>query len=537
MMGRVVHLIRKDLGEHRTWLAAFLGLVAARATLVGSGIDARLSDPNLLTALSLAAFLLTMLDGALLVALAVQLVQGDRLVGTTAFWLTRPVRRANLVVAKIGTAVAALVLAPILFDALAMIVSGLSWRHAAGAMVEGAALRLIVVLPAMALASVTADLGGFVISAVGALFATLALEAAFQWGRMVAPRSMEAAYAATAVVAIVLIVGMMAAFAHQVLTRRRARSAGVVAAVGLLAVVAANRWTVDVVSPAEALEPGWLDPSRVTMTMTPVQTDLGPGTPAAQPRLIRASFAFAGAPSGVALAPIDLKSATVLPDGTRDVLASAGPDVPWRAFWQAYSYIKAPVEALLGGVRVLGAPEIPEGERLRTLASLADHRYRQYVDGVIRFDVDATLGAVGYRVGGVLPLNQRATGEAGDGRFSILSASCAAGACAVTVRDAMPASLMDYGRRSRISYVLVNKARRLALLNGEQDSLSRVPVFGSAPILTEHVLVVHRRLVFEDPKDEPGVIDAGWQNEAAIAAVEMRDIGTFRVRAVVGNRK
>ena len=92
MIGRVVHLMRKDLGEHRAWFAAFVGLVALRAALVGSGIDAGISDRNLLVSLSLASFLLTVLDGALLVALAVQLVQGDRLVGTMAFWLTRPVR-------------------------------------------------------------------------------------------------------------------------------------------------------------------------------------------------------------------------------------------------------------------------------------------------------------------------------------------------------------------------------------------------------------------------------------------------------------
>jgi hypothetical protein len=537
MMGRIVHLMRKDVGEHGAWLAAFVGLVALRAALVGSGIDASVNDRNLLISLSLASFLLTALDGALLVALAVQLVQGDRLVGTTAFWLTRPVRRVDLVVAKIGTAVAALVVVPILLDVLAMIVSGLSWRDAAGAMVEGAALRLAVVLPAMALASVTADLGGFVVSAVGALFATLALEAAFQWGRMVAPRSMDAAYTAAAVVAIVLIVGAIAVFAHQVLTRHRARTAGLLSAVGILAVVAASRWTLDFVSPAEGLEPGWLDPSRVTMTMTPVQADLGPGTPDAQQRLVRATYAFAGAPPGVALAPIGVKSTAVSTDGTREALVSGGPDVPWRAFWQAYSYIKAPVEALLGGVRVVGAPEIPEEERLRTLASLADHRYRQYVDGGIRFEVDATLGVVGYRVGAVLPLSGRGTGAAGGGRFSIVSANCQAGRCTAVVRDVMPASLIEHGRPSRMAYVLVNKARGLALLNGEQDYLSRIPVFGLAPILTEHVQVTHRRLVFEAPKETPALIDAVWQKEAAIAAVEMRDIGTFSVRTVVGSRQ
>jgi hypothetical protein len=537
MIGRVVHLIRKDLGEHRAWLAAFLGLVAVRATLVGSGIDARISDQNLLTALSLAAFLLTILDGALLVALAVQFVQGDRLVGTTAFWLTRPVRRSDLVVAKIGTAVAVLVLVPILFDALAMIVNGLSWRHAAGAMVEGAALRLAIVLPAMALASVTADLAGFVVSAVGALFTTVALEAAFQWGWKAAPRTSGAAYAATAVFIVVLIVGATAAFAHQVLTRRRARSAGVMAAAGLIAIVAANRWTVDFISTAKGLEPGWLDPSRVTMTLTPAGADLTPGTPGTQQWLVQASYAVAGAPPGVALVPVGLKSAAVFADGTRETLDSGGPDVPWRAFWQSYALGMAPVGAILGGVRVIGTPEVPAAERLRTLGWLAGDRYRQYVDGRVRFEVDATLGAVGYRVGAVLALDDRATGVAGIGRFSILSAACEAGKCTVVVRDVMPASLLEYGRLSRMAYVLANKSRGLALLNEEQDYRSRVQVFGSTPILTEHVLVVHHRLVFEAQDDAPGLADAGWQQEAAIAAVEMRDIGTFRVRTEVSSRQ
>jgi hypothetical protein len=537
MIRRVVHLIRKDLGEHRAWLAAFLGLVALRASLVGSGVDARITDQNLLTALSLASFLVTVLDGALLVALAVQLVQGDRLVGTTAFWLTRPVRRIDLVAAKVGTAVAALVLVPVLFDALAMVVNGLSWRHAAAAMVEGAAVRLHVVLPAMALASVTADLAGFVVSAVGALFATFALSAAFQWGPKLAPRTSGAAYTASAVFVVVLIIGALAAFAHQVLTRRRARSAGVMAAVGILAVVVASRWTVDVVAPAEGLEPGWLDPSRVAMTMAPVRADLSPGTPGTQQWLVRASYAFTGAPPDVALVPIGLKSAGVFPDGTREALESGGLNVSWRAFWQSYALGRSPVEAILGGVQVLGAPEVPETERLRTLAWLAGDRYRQYVDGRVRFEVDATLGAVGYRAGAVLALDDRATGAAGNGRFSILSAACEAGKCTVVVRSVMPASLMEYGRPSRIAYVLVNKTRRQALLNAEQDHLSKVPVFGSTPILTEHVLVVHHRLVFEAPDDAPDLIDAGWQQEAAIAAVEMRDIGTFRVRTVVAGGK
>jgi hypothetical protein len=387
-----------------------------------------------------------------------------------------------------------------------------------------------------------------VVSTVGALFATLAIAAAAQWFRLDIVRSMASAYSATVVGAAVLIVGAALAFAHQVFTRRRGRTVGVMCAFGLLTLLVANRWTVDFVSPADGLEPGWLDPARVTMTMTPVQANLGRGTPGAQQWLVRATYAFAGAPPGIALVPIGLNAAAVLADGTREALAVGGESDAvsrwlWRVFGPASVHSKEPVEALLGGVRVLNAREVSDVERLQTLerfqtlASLADDRYRQYVDGRIRLEVEATLGAVGCRISAVLPLDGAATGTAGSGRFSILSADCEAGRCTAVVRDVMPASLSELGPRSRVVYVLVNKARGLALLNGEQDSRSRVPVFGSAPILTEHVLVTHRRLVFEDPKDAPGVIDAAWLKEAAIAAVEMRDIGTFRVRAVVGSRR
>jgi ABC-type transport system involved in multi-copper enzyme maturation permease subunit len=547
MSSAVAHLMRKDLGEHRAWFAAFVGLVALRAALVGSRIDASVNDQNLLLSLSLASFLLTILHGALLVALAVQLVQGDRLVGTTAFWLTRPVRRVDLVLAKLGTAVAAFVAVPMILDALVMVVSGLAWAEVPAAMAEGAMMRLAIALPVMALASVTSDLAGFVVSAVAALFATLAVEAAVQWLRLVPSRSMASAYSATVVVAGVLIVGASAAFAHQGFTRRRGRTVGVMCAVGLLGLFAANWWTVDFVSPREGLEPGWLDPSRVTMTMTPVEAALGRGTPDSQQWRIRATYAFAGAPPSVVLTPISLNAAAVLADGTREALVvSSGSDA---LLWELLRVVgpalhnNEPVEALLGGVRVLNAREVSDVERLQTperfqtLAWLGDDRYRQYVDGRLRLEIDATLGTVGCRVGAVLPLDGAATGTSRNRRFSLLSANCQSGRCTVIVRDVMPASLIELGRRSRMVFVLVNKTRGRALLNGEQGYLSRVPVFGSAQILTEHVLVTHHRLVFEAPKDMPDAIDAGWQQEAAIAAIEMRDIGTFRVRTVVGSRR
>ena len=537
MMGRVVHLMRKDVREHRDWLAVFVGLAALRAALIGSEIDAHVRDQNLLTSLSLGYFLLTILHGALLVAIAVQLVQADRLVGSTAFWLTRPVRRADLVIAKLGTAIAALVVLPVLLDVLVMAFSGLSWLDAAGAIVEGAMLRLAVVLPVMALASVTADLAAFVVSVIGTLFGTLVVEAAFQWGRLVPMRSMPSAYAATTVVGGVLIAGSAVAFAHQVFKRRRGRTAALVCAVGLLALLAANWWTRDFLSPS-GLEAGWLDPGSVTMTMTPVPVDQAQRPAGARPWLVRATYVFTGSTPNVVLTPLDVNSVAVFPDGTKDECRVETRQPAWNIVpWAPLLRRKVQAEALLGGVRLLDAKEALEDTPSQLIASFSDEAYRKYTERGARFDVDATVAALGYRVGAVLPLEGRGTGAAGGGRFSVLSANCVEGKCTVVVRDAMPAFLLELGRQSRVAYVLVNASRRQAFLVGTRNGSSQYPVFGRAPILAEHVLVTQHRLVFEAPEDMPDAIDAGWQKEAAIAALEMRDVGMFRVRTVVGGRQ
>jgi hypothetical protein len=533
MTGQVAHLMRKDVLEHRTWLAAFIGLAVVRAALVASGVDANVSDQNMLLSLSLAFLLLTIVHGALLVAIAVQLVQGDRLVGTTAFWLTRPVRRADLAAAKLGTAVVVLVVIPVLLDGLAMVASGLSWLDAAGGIAEGAMLRLAVVLPVMALASVTADLAAFVISWIAVVLGTFILESAAQFGRLVPPRSMPSAYSATIVASGVLIAGAAAAFAHQVFTRRRAHVAALACATGLLALIAANWWTKDFVS-ERGLEAGWLDPGGVTMTVTPEPVDQPKRPAGARLWVVRAALRFTGVGPDVVLTPLDVNSVAVFPDGTTETHRAGTGQPAWTTVpWPPALRRKDLVEALLGGVSLLDAREALDQKPLQPIAAFSDEVYRMYVERGARFDVEATVGVLGYRVGAVLPLDGRGTGAAGDGRFSILSASCGAGKCTVLVREVMPASLLEFGRQSRVAYVLVNRPSRQALLIGERDYFSRVDVFGPAAILAEHVHVKHRRLVFEAPKETPDLIDVGWQKEAAIAALEMRDVGTFRVRAVV----
>ncbi len=127
------HIAWKDLRQHGPWVAAYLAAVLVRAALIGSGIDAAVRQPTVIGSLGMAYVALCILQFALLVTVAVQLVQGDRLVGTTAFWLTRPVARGALLASKLWLAFGVLVLVPVVLDALVIVANGLAWMDALGA--------------------------------------------------------------------------------------------------------------------------------------------------------------------------------------------------------------------------------------------------------------------------------------------------------------------------------------------------------------------------------------------------------------------
>ncbi len=218
------HIAWKDLRQHRLWIAAYLAVVVIRAVLVGSGVDAAIRDQGVLVSLGMAYMVLCVLHLALLVTTAVQLVQGDRLVGTTAFWLTRPVSRGALLASKLGLAFALLVAVPVVLDGLVLVACRLALLDALGAVAEGVAIRLAVVLPIMTLAAVTGDLAVFVVAAVATVFGTLALQGMLQWLKLVAWKSSDLEASLIVLAAIFAAVGSLAALAHQIFTRRTRRT-------------------------------------------------------------------------------------------------------------------------------------------------------------------------------------------------------------------------------------------------------------------------------------------------------------------------
>jgi hypothetical protein len=99
-MKLLAHLVAADVRRVRLPIAAW-----AAVAIAGMVLQAVLPSfdpfPDRLRALGLTATLLTFADYLLILALVASVVQAHSLVGSTAFWMTRPIRRDVLLASKL----------------------------------------------------------------------------------------------------------------------------------------------------------------------------------------------------------------------------------------------------------------------------------------------------------------------------------------------------------------------------------------------------------------------------------------------------
>ena len=238
------HIVKKDLRALRWPLLVWAGLIAAKLTvgitiLTTSGAgDAQLFDTLDVLAKLLAAFECL---GFVLVA---ALVQEDLLVGTTAFWATRPIGGGRLLAAKLlGLGVIFIVL-PVLVTLPWWIGCHLTFGQMVGAAAETAALHLVVVLLGLLLAVVTDGLGRFMLWLL-AFVAAVPLIGAIVGSYLARTNAVVTSEVATTrliVSAGVLLLGIAVVVTHQFLTRRTWRSVTAITAILVLILGIAMWW-------------------------------------------------------------------------------------------------------------------------------------------------------------------------------------------------------------------------------------------------------------------------------------------------------
>jgi ABC-type transport system involved in multi-copper enzyme maturation permease subunit len=255
----VVHHLKKDIRHLRSLLVLWFLLLLVNSLLMRSGLDRFVASDEGIEVLATAYVLLYVLQQILQIVIVCQLVQADALAGTTAFWLTRPIARKELLLSKSLFVLLILVLPSLLAEVVVLRVNGISVSFILSALAEEIILQsALFLVPAMLVAALTPNLVRLVVAGLTSAtafflihYAVLATVMAFgagsrrqsfgvfpgQWPRIfpTTPSGM--------LVSAILMIGLgVAVICYQYLKRRTVNSAAS-AALGLcLVVTTLNFW-------------------------------------------------------------------------------------------------------------------------------------------------------------------------------------------------------------------------------------------------------------------------------------------------------
>lgn len=254
-MNLLWHIVAKDV--RRLWLPTALWLAFVGGTAlyfaILPGIDPRGYDAWLSMTSSL-ALLMGAAQFFIGFVLSGVLVLEDPVLGTDAFWPTRPISRARLLAAKAFTAVLLFVVAPSLALMPAWGVAGFSLSEMASAAVEAMLKHANMTAFALAMGGLAANLAQFLFCALAVAVLHFVSGAA----KMTVPSAPDVALdvrnARNYLIQIMVLPAFAAMAVHQYLSRSRKR--GWVFVAGLLAITALIRnfwpWRLDVLASSGA---------------------------------------------------------------------------------------------------------------------------------------------------------------------------------------------------------------------------------------------------------------------------------------------
>ncbi len=246
------HIVKKDLRALQWPLLLWIGLIIAKlgvgvALLNAEGTEGmdwfnRMDGVSkVLAGLEFISFVLT-----------AAIIQQDLLVGTTAFWMTRPISGARLLRAKLTGIALVFILAPVLVTLPWWLGCGYGGRELAWAVMETVALHAIAVLLGLLWSVVTDGFGRFLMWTLVTLFATPMLTAiiAYYAGRGQSSVLSELVATRFLLVLLLAIGGILVVVVHQFLTRNIGRSIAIIAGtVGLIVLTGAFwPWSLNVES-------------------------------------------------------------------------------------------------------------------------------------------------------------------------------------------------------------------------------------------------------------------------------------------------
>jgi len=484
-MNLAIHQLKKDVRRTRVPLALWLLLVVFQFALLGW--TAKPGDMVMETMLPMFSALLAFFGYMLVLVLVPILIHQEPLVGTTAFWFTRPIARATVLASK-ALFLCILVVLPILVQSIAFLANGVTLHDVFLAAPQLLISELSWILIMAMLAVLTPSFSRFAI--VGAIVLVIFYLSLFIVQMVMMLRNPQAYLTTSAsltasrdlVSSLVMIGFGVAVVLVQYLTRRFVLAVGLAIGSALVSTVVQHFWPLDFLRPADrlvedgTLKPGFRSAAVIGSVSSSDQIAIRGGTPVKQ---VAAEITFPEVPRGY-VAKVDSvdsalkKAGRELPvdkgNNAMDFLGNADPDA---------------VELGLGGVPVLnmtdyGRPEQP-------LFSMDATAYDRYASTPLYYSAKVGCTVYKYVVAVELPLTKGARLDHGSEHLLVTDVLYNDKGVTLALRHknvkllfaphGRDSSPFDQNREGAV-YLLLNRKRHQAVMQQRNDSDTFSPFNG-----------------------------------------------------------
>jgi len=536
-MNLLIHQFKKDILRTRVVLGLWLLLVVVQFALVGWNLKP--GDALMQSLFPMLSGLLIFFNYLLVLVLVPLLVHQEPLVGTTAFWFTRPLSRATVLASK-ALFVFLLIALPILAQSIVFLANGVTLHDVALAVPELIISNLSWILIIASLSVLTPNFARFAI--IGASVLIIWFLSLFVLQLVLMMRNPQGYVSTLAsltssrdlVFSLITLGFGCAVVLLQYLTRRFALALALTVAGAILGLLAMYLWPWDFLKPPIDLvqDSGFKADSVGAKLASPFQTvDQGSirgGTPLKQ---VYANFNFKGCPKGYIIKIGAIDSVLKSPDGRTIPLQPAG-----NRMTSSGDIDPDAVELGLGGVPVLNMGNIYPGIR-QPLVELDAETYGRYASKPLDYSARVDCTAYKYVAVTELPLTKGARFDRGSEHLIVTDVLDQPNGVDFLLRQKNVRLLFaprgpdknayeqDQGS---VIYVLLNKARHQAVMQKFNNTFN-FSMEGNGILLNQPL-----RISF-GPDDVNAnargwltpQLDKAWLADAVLVRLELSPVATF----------
>ena len=541
-MKLVWHIARKDFRSLWIYMAGWLSLVILMRVLVGIG-------PHLAGKATAPLFLFStiwpVLKLFLLALIISRLLQNDSSVGSTAFWLSRPVSGGRLLVSKSLFLVTTLILPTLLVEALFLFSHGVTGHDLVRSLPEVLFWQLLAIAVLAIPASLTRDLprmvsfGFLLFVAMVFSYGTVAVVLRyFRYERGIYPpltleTSVWIGFSLCLFAIAIAVVG------YQHLTRRTRVSMTLVFLGMLICCMSGQLWTWDFMEPIQRLDKNILDPEKVSARIDGRTLSFRQKLYRTERRLdrmiLQGKILIGNISSQYVVVPERIVSHASFWPRTRPYLDEhRNPyvriDAPLRMARIEPTVHQGRVKAIaryLRGIRFLDAERQAVAEYLPELMEITEEQYGRHAGTKAVFSADVEFMVQQDEIT-TIRLETGARFAAGSDHAEILRLTASNESLTIELKESRHSSVHDLGHTRR--YVLHNPSKGEGLL-GEEFSISPLdfPLWSILPPMAyfPRVLEVKETTLSFDLPQGDFPVDSDWFRDAELVRIDTINLGRF----------